>query len=203
MNKLELLSSKGEITSKRNFSQNLSITPEQVNDMKKAKSLLLKYNAFDYDNLEGKHQVLYELLHPDSRDHKMKPFIEPPFYVQYGYNVILGENFAANWECHFQDCAPITIGDNVMVGPGVQILTGDGETRRPVKLGSWIWLGGRSVIYPGVTIGDRVTVSAGSVVKEDIPSNVVVAGNPAKIKGRIDWIGFDWIRSRRNKVSVD
>lgn len=185
-NKVELPSSTSEITPYRHFSQNLAITPEQINDLNKAKSLLLKYNAFDYENLEGKYQVLYELLHPDSRDHKMKPLIEPPFYVQYGYNVTLGENFAANWECHFQDSEPITIGDNVLLGPGVQILTGDGTTGRPVKLGNCIWIGGRSVIYPGVTIGDSVTVAAGSVVKEDIPSNVVVAGNPAKIKGHIN-----------------
>lgn len=184
MNKLELPPSTSAITSCRRFSQNSPITPEQINDMNKATNLLLKYNAFDYVDLEGKHKVLSELFHPDSRD--LKPFIEPPFYVQYGYNLKVGNNFAINWGCIFQDFAPITIGDNVMIGPGAQILTDDGKTCRPVKIGSWIWIGGRSVIYPGVTIGDSVTVAAGSVVKEDIPSNVVVAGNPARIIAKIN-----------------
>lgn len=119
-------------------------------------------------------------------------YIEPPFYCDYGYNVSVGKNFFCNYDCVFLDCGKITIGDYVMLGPKVQIYTAnhpiDPNVRRfghdhgiPVTVGSNVWIGGGSILCPGVTIGDNTVIGAGSVVTKDIPSNVVAAGNPCRV----------------------
>ena len=119
-------------------------------------------------------------------------FIEPTFKCDYGYNIKVGDNFYANFDCVILDVCPVTIGKNVFLAPGVHIYTAthplDAEERcsgaeygKPVTIGDNVWLGGRSVIAPGVTIGNNVVVAAGAVVVKDVPDNVVVGGNPAKI----------------------
>lgn len=168
-----------------------STDPKIINDMIKARNLMLQYNAIELgmDN-ENKTKILRELLSPASRDKKTPPFIEAPFFVLFGYNLTVGDNFFANFECVFLDGAPITIGDNCMLGPGVHIYTGtypvDADSRYPVKIGNDVWIGGRTIVCPGITIGDNVTVAAGSVVQDDVPPNVVVAGNPAVIKSHLE-----------------
>ncbi|EDT85825.1 sugar O-acetyltransferase [Clostridium botulinum] len=118
--------------------------------------------------------------------------IKPTFRCDYGSNIYLGENFFANYDCIILDVCRVTIGDNCMLAPRVCIYTAthplDAETRisgleygKPVVIGDNAWIGGNSVIVPGVTIGNNVVVAAGSTVVNDIPDNVVVAGNPAKI----------------------
>ncbi|KAJ1645117.1 hypothetical protein J3B02_003691 [Coemansia erecta] len=118
--------------------------------------------------------------------------IDSPVYFDYGCNTHVGKRFYMNGMCVILDCARVDIGDDVMFGPGVHIYTAEHpvdpkkrleglESARPVKIGSNVWIGGNAVILPGVTIGDNVTVGAGSVVTKDVPENVVVAGNPAKI----------------------
>lgn len=119
-------------------------------------------------------------------------FIEPNFRCDYGYNIEVGENFYANFDCVLLDVCKIEIGANCMLAPGVHIYTAThpldaterisgAEYGKPVKIGDNVWIGGRVVIVPGVTIGNNAVIAAGAVVIKDVPSNVVVGGNPAKI----------------------
>lgn len=118
--------------------------------------------------------------------------VKPNFRCDYGYNIYVGENFFANYDCIILDVCKVTIGDNCMMAPRVCIYTAthplEAELRisgleygKPVTIGNNVWLGGNSVIAPGVTIGDNVVVAAGAVVVKDVLDNVVVGGNPAKI----------------------
>lgn len=122
--------------------------------------------------------------------------INKPFHCDYGCNIYLGERFYANFDCVMLDVAKIIIGDDVMLAPKVCIYTAghpiDAEVRNSgleygyeVKIGNSVWIGGNSVICPGVTIGDNVVIGANSVVTKDIPSNVVAAGNPCHVIRKI------------------
>lgn len=119
-------------------------------------------------------------------------YVETPFYCDYGCNIRVGKNFFSNYDCVFLDCGPITIGDNVMLGPKVALYAVnhpiDPTVRatfydfpEPITIGSNVWIGGSAVVCPGVTIGDNTVIGAGSVVTKDIPANVVAAGNPCRV----------------------
>ncbi|GEB76840.1 maltose acetyltransferase domain-containing protein [Sporolactobacillus inulinus] len=121
-----------------------------------------------------------------------KLYIEPTFRCDYGYNIHVGEHFYANFDCLFLDICPIHIGDHCMFGPGVHIYTAAHplnaalrisgvEFGKPVTIGNNVWIGGRAVINPGVTIGNNVVIGSGSVVTKDVPDNVAIGGNPARI----------------------
>lgn len=164
-----------------------------VEERTKARKLVQKYNSLGSEDEEGRQKILDELLNPACKGKKL--FIEPTLRVDYGYNLTFGNNLGVNFDCVFLDCAPITIGDNCLMAPGVHIYAAthpvDAKYRQdnedyyelayPVKIGNNCWIGGRAIICPGVTIGDNVVIGAGAVVVKDVPSNVVVAGNPAKI----------------------
>lgn len=118
--------------------------------------------------------------------------LEPPFYCDYGFNIHFGENTFLNFNCIFLDCAEIRIGSEVMFGPNVQLYTAshplDADKRAegpelafPITIGDHCWLGGGVIVCPGVTIGERSVIGAGSVVTKDIPSGVFAAGNPCKV----------------------
>jgi maltose O-acetyltransferase len=118
--------------------------------------------------------------------------IEPLFRCDYGYNIHVGENFFANFDCVFLDVCEIQIGDNCMIAPGVHIYTAThplnseerisgAEYGIPVKIGHNVWIGGGAIINPGVSIGDNVVIASGAIVTKNVPDNVVVGGNPARI----------------------
>ena len=124
-------------------------------------------------------------------------WIEPPFYCDYGTNIYLGEKVFFNFNCVVLDPAPVHIGSNVLFGPAVQVYTAthplDWRVRRewleaaqPIEIGSDVWLGGGAVINPGVSIGDRSVIGAGSVVTKDIPADVFAAGNPCRVLRDLD-----------------
>lgn len=131
-------------------------------------------------------------------------WIQPPFYCDYGSNIHIGDHFYANYDCIILDPGEVTIGDHVFLAPRVSIYTAthpidagvrnaDLEYAKPVHIGSSVWIGGNTVINPGITIGDNVVIVSGSVVTKDIPSGVVAAGNPCRVlraiteRDRIYW----------------
>lgn len=124
-------------------------------------------------------------------------FIEPSFRCDYGYNIHVGENFFANFDCTILDVCEVRIGDNCMIAPKVGIYTATHplnpferisglELGKPITIGDNVWIGGSAVINPGVKIGNNVVVASGAVVTKDVPDNVVVGGNPAKIIKHIE-----------------
>ncbi|MFY0863985.1 chorismate mutase [Enterococcus faecium] len=121
-----------------------------------------------------------------------KIYMEPVINFDYGYNIFVGENFYANFNCTFLDVSTIEIGDNCMFAPNVQLYTATHplhpvkrnsglEYAKPIKIGDNVWLGGGVIVTPGVTLGNNVVVGSGSVVTKSFPDNVVIAGNPARI----------------------
>ncbi len=117
---------------------------------------------------------------------------EMPFHCDYGYNIHVGDDCFANFDCIFLDVAEIRIGDRCLLGPGVHIYTvshpvspeerAEGhEFGSPVTIGNDVWIGGRAVINPGITIGDGAVIAAGAVVTQDVPPRAMVAGVPARI----------------------
>ncbi len=123
-------------------------------------------------------------------------FIEPPFRCDYGYNIEIGENFYANYNCIILDCAKVIIGDNVLLAPNVSFYTAghpihhairnqEIEYAFPITIGNNVWIGGNVVINPGITIGDNSVIGAGSVVTKNIPADVIAVGNPCKVLRQI------------------
>jgi len=119
-------------------------------------------------------------------------YIESPFLCDYGYNIDLGARVYFNFNVTILDCAPVTIGPDVKFGPGVQIYTAGHslnpsarargeEFALPVEIGRNVWIGGSAIVLPGVTIGQNSVVGAGAVVTKNVPENVIVAGNPARV----------------------
>lgn len=123
---------------------------------------------------------------------KGKAFFEPPFRVDYGFNIEVGENFYANSNCIILDVGKVKIGDNVMFGPNVSIITAGHpihpqsrlsryEYGMPITIGSNCWLGANVTVCPGASVGDNCVIGAGSVVTKAMPSNTVCAGNPCRV----------------------
>ena len=122
-------------------------------------------------------------------------WMQPPFFCDYGANISLGERVFFNFNCVVLDVCPVRIGDFTLFGPSVQILTPmhplDAELRRkseygkPIEIGSDVWVGGGAIICPGVRIGSRSVIGAGSVVTRDVPDDVLAVGNPCRVVRQI------------------
>ena len=162
--------------------------PILVNERERARRLTRLYNLTEETEYEKRTQILKELFGTTGDQF----FVEPSFKCDYGYNIHIGDNFFANFDCVILDVCEVRIGKNCFMAPGVHIYTAGHpihpieriagpEFGKPVVIGDNCWIGGRAVINPGVTIGDNVVVASGSVVTKDVPDNVVVGGNPARI----------------------
>uniref|UniRef100_A0A7S4HVL1 Maltose/galactoside acetyltransferase domain-containing protein n=1 Tax=Vannella robusta TaxID=1487602 RepID=A0A7S4HVL1_9EUKA len=158
-----------------------------------ARRLTREYNNSREDESEKRKEILRDLFGSIGTEIT----VEPSFRCDYGSNIYVGENFYMNFNCVILDVAPVTMGNNVFIAPNVQIYTATHpitakerisglELGKAITIGDNVWLGGNCVICPGVTIGNNAVVGAGAVVVKDVPCNVVVAGNPAKIIKQID-----------------
>ena len=154
----------------------------------KARVLLDQLNNSREDKPEERARILKELI-PGAGENL---WLQPPFYCDYGSNIKTGDNVFFNFNCVILDVAPVTIGSRTLLGPNVQIYAAthpmDHEERakgleygKPISIGDDVWIGGSAIICPGVTIGDRSVIGAGSVVTRDIPADVFAAGNPCKV----------------------
>lgn len=170
----------------------------------KGKNLAREFNTLDYGDKPGQRRILDEML----GGHGENLQITAPFYVDYGKFIRIGNNCEINMNCVFLDCNWITIGDNVLIAPGVHIYTvfhpvraderfrpgqqqqGDfpfavGKTA-PVTIGDNVWIGGGSILLPGISVGDNTTIGAGSVVTRSIPANCLAYGNPCRVVRKLD-----------------
>ncbi|MGF7049545.1 maltose O-acetyltransferase [Paenibacillus sp. DS2015] len=166
----------------------LAFGEELAGERQHAKELVFDYNGLRPSEIEQRNSILKKLLGQTGKDF----YIEPPFRCDYGYNICIGENFYANYNCIILDCAKVTIGDNVMFAPNVSLFAAghpvEHELRNsgkeyafPITIGNNVWLGGGVIVNPGVTIGDNTVIGSGSVVTKNIPDNVIAAGNPCKV----------------------
>lgn len=153
-----------------------------------AKEMIFDFNSLRPNQIDERNEILKRLLGKT----KDKYFIEQPFRCDYGYNIEIGENFYSNYNLIILDCAPVKIGDNVLIGPNVSIYTAghplhyeirnqEYEYAFPIIIGDNVWIGGNVVINPGVSIGENSVIGSGSVVTKDIPKNVIAIGNPCKV----------------------
>lgn len=165
-----------------------SFDSELKKDAARSRKLTRLFNNTTEEQLDYRTQLLKELF-GSTGEHI---YIEPPFRCDYGSNTYIGENFYANFDCIILDVADVHIGKNVLFAPRVCVYTAghpiDAEIRnigvefgKKVTIGDNVWIGGSSVINPGVTIGSNVVIGSGSVVTKDIPDNVVAAGNPCRV----------------------
>ena len=161
---------------------------KQLMEMRvKARAWMQQYNETGY-NKPLREKLLKELAGKLGKN----PDIQVPFYCDYGCHIELGDNFFANFNCVFLDCNYITMGNNVFLGPNVQVYTAyhpliaaerikGPEFAESITVGDNVWIGGGTIICPGVSIGENTTIGAGSVVTKDIPAAVVAAGNPCRV----------------------
>lgn len=153
-----------------------------------ARALTRRYNATTEDELDERTKILTELFGSVGSG----AFVETPFRCDYGKYIVAGRNLYMNFGCVILDCSWVRIGDDVALGPNVQILAATHpidpvaraqgpELASPVTIGSQVWIGAGAIVCPGVTIGDGCTIGAGSVVVKDIPPRSVAVGNPCRV----------------------
>jgi maltose O-acetyltransferase len=164
-----------------------AMDPQLFEDRQSAKNTCQKINALSFDKLDERLALFKSLFQTENTCH-----IEPSFLCDYGYNIEIGKNFYANHNCIILDVNKVKIGDNVMFAPNVQIYTATHplnakerisgkEMGYPIEIGDNVWIGGGSIVCPGVKIGKNTTIAAGSVVVKDIPENVLAGGNPCRV----------------------
>ncbi|HEY2413460.1 MAG TPA: sugar O-acetyltransferase [Pirellulaceae bacterium] len=160
---------------------------ELVRARERARDLCWQLNATLEREQERRREISKKLLGRGGES----AWIQPPFYCDYGFNIVLGERVFFNFNCVVLDVCEVKIGDYSMFGPAVQIYTAthplNAELRRtqefakPIAIGSDVWVGGGAILCPGVTIGSKSVIGAGSVVTRDVPEGVFAAGNPCRV----------------------
>jgi maltose O-acetyltransferase len=168
-----------------------SLDPELVGLRERARDLCWALSATK-ESQQGERRALLEQLLGSGGD---SAWIQPPFFCDYGSNIRLGRMVYFNFNCVVLDVCEVTIGEHTMLGPAVQLYTAthplDAAERRraeygePIAIGSDCWIGGGAIILPGVKVGSKTVIGAGSVVTRDIPSGVVAAGNPCRVLRKI------------------
>lgn len=163
------------------------LDPELARARERARDLCQDLNATRESEHDERRRILRELLGGGGDD----VWLQPPFFCDYGTNIVLGRKCFFNFNCIVLDVCQVRVGDCTLFGPAVQIYTAthplDPELRRtqeygkPVAIGSDVWIGGGAIICPGVTIGSRCVIGAGSVVTRDIPDGAFAAGNPCRV----------------------
>ena len=162
--------------------------PELISDSQRAQQLTHQINTLDPTHTEGRNRLLRELLGAFGAGSE----IRPPLQCDYGYQTTIGARTFANFGLILLDVATISIGDDVQIGPNVQLLTATHplepsvrrdkwEAAEPITIGDNVWLGGGVIVCPGVTIGADTVVGAGSVVTGDLPPRVLAVGSPARV----------------------
>jgi maltose O-acetyltransferase len=165
-----------------------ALDQQLTNERLRARLLLKALNDSPEDQVALRNRIVKELI-PNAG---AGLWLQPPFYCDYGFNMVVGEKVFFNFNCVVLDVTHVTIGNRTLFGPNVQIYTATHpmhyqerasglEYAKPVRIGEDVWIGGSVVICPGVTIGDRSVIGAGSVVTKDIPADVFAAGNPCKV----------------------
>lgn len=162
-----------------------------MEEQKVCRKILQRLNTADRSDFEEIARIVKELFGKSEG-----AFVNPPFYCDYGSHIEVGKNFFANYNCMIIDVAKVKIGDNCQMAPNVAIYTA-GHPVHPdsrntayeygieVTIGDNVWIGGNTVIVPGVHIGNNTVIGAGSVVTKDIPDWVIAAGNPCRVIRRI------------------
>ena len=163
------------------------LDPELVQARDRARDLCQDLNATREGQREERRRILRELFGAGGDD----VWMQPPFFCDYGTNILMGTRCFFNFNCVVLDVCRVTIGDYAFFGPAVQIYTAthplgaklrrEQEFGKPVEIGSDVWVGGGAIICPGVRIGSRTVIGAGSVVTRDIPDDVFAAGNPCRV----------------------
>jgi maltose O-acetyltransferase len=161
--------------------------PELVRGRDRARDLCQDLNATREAQQDERRRILRELFGSGGET----VWMQPPFFCDYGTNILLGERVFFNFNCVVLDVCRVTIGDYTLFGPAVQVYTAthpmNAELRRrqesakAIEIGSDVWVGGGAIICPGVRIGSRAVIGAGSVVTRDIPEGVFAAGNPCRV----------------------
>ena len=162
-----------------------------MEEQKRTRKILHRLNTVDPSDFDEIGRLVKELFGKSD-----KAFVNPPFYCDYGFHIETGKNFFANYNCTIIDVARVTIGDNCQFAPNVSIYTAGHQVHPDsrnslyeygigVSIGDNVWIGGSTVILPGVHIGSNTVIGAGSVVTKDIPDWVVAAGNPCKVIRKI------------------
>jgi maltose O-acetyltransferase len=167
------------------------LDPELTAARVRARDLCQALNATRERDADERRRLLIELFGAGGAE----VWMQPPFYCDYGSHIFLGKRVFFNFNCVVLDVCRVEIGDFTLFGPAVQVYTAthplEAELRRsrefakPVTIGSDVWVGGAAVILPGVTIGSRSVIGAGSVVTRDVPDDVFAAGNPCRVIRRL------------------
>ena len=167
------------------------LDPELVSARDRARELCQDLNATREQEQEKRRAILKQLFGRGGES----VWMQPPFFCDYGTNIVLGERVFFNFNCVVLDVCVVRVGDYTMFGPAVQIYTAthpmNAELRRkqefakPIEIGSDVWVGGGAIICPGVRIGSKSVIGAGSVVTRDIPDGVFAAGNPCRVMREI------------------